>query len=221
MMGISEHVYAKREGVIDTDDIREGELFLVCGAMRGGKTRQIVSVAERLSELGRNVQVYSPRISYREEIFRDAEVKSGHIVSRDGPYFPATIVDEGAPLQIIDRLRKTTQVVVIDEAHMFSNPGGLFYVVNGLLGIGKATIVSTLETDFEGDAFEAATRLSEIARGGVRLYGYCEYSNGNGSSCTSAGVHNVWANKSNKPSGRVVTGDAIFKIMCDEHHRSN
>jgi thymidine kinase len=128
-----------------------GWIEVVCGSMFAGKTQELIRRL-RLAVIARQqVQVFKHKL--------DARYSREDLVSHDQLRVPSIPVRKAE--DILARLRPTTQVVGIDEAHFFD--GRIVRVCQKLADAGRRVIVAGLDQDYRGRPFGPIGQLLAVA----------------------------------------------------------
>lgn len=135
-----------------------GSIEVITGCMFSGKTDQMV---ERLKMVKINLDIHVAQGHLTTDVANqvikafkpqlDKRYSSDKIDSHAQTSWPAIIVDENNPSQILDHLEENTMVVAIDEAQFF-NPR-LIDVCDEMADRGIRVIVAGLDTNFRGETF--------------------------------------------------------------------
>ena len=136
------------------------------GGMGGGKTLRLIGLAEKLSRTGHSYKVFMPKNSMREGLNADKDA----IVSRMGPAVDATVVEADDSVELLTYVDRGTEVVLIDEAHMFR---GLEDVLEVLLDKNKVIHVASLTSDYGSVMFSIVGYVLPRAEKVELHYGAC------------------------------------------------
>ncbi len=117
-----------------------GKLEIIAGGMFGSKTTSLILETNRY-RVKTQVQIFSPTIDNRYTI--------GEITTHDGLRAPSENIPNSE--EIINKLKKDTKVIGIDEITMFDEE--ILNVIDYLQNKGKIIIVSGLLLDFRGNYF--------------------------------------------------------------------
>lgn len=119
-----------------------GSVTAITGCMFSGKTEALIRVIKRYHLAKKDYQIFKPSIDNRYG-YDDL------VVSHNQQKLPATSIED--PKDILLHLRKSIQVVGIDEAQFFS--ADIISVVDELSQVGIDVVISGLDTDWQGRAF--------------------------------------------------------------------
>lgn len=198
-------------------DLEGPQLLVYAGGMAGGKTGQAILEMQRIAEgTHYKVKVFQPRNAVRKAIDKGR----ARIVSRGGPYFLATIIPENEPQEMLARIARSDLCVLIDEAHMFTNPRGLKEVIENLLDQRKNIHAVTLTTDYGGRMFPITKYLLGRASSATFHNGFCS-----DPGCTRPANHSQLYRKAVLApyegaklfTGDIKKGEIRYKIRCVEH----
>lgn len=140
-----------------------GRIEVITGAMFSGKTRELISRAERAEIAGNEIKAFKPSIDNRYE--------EGKISSHVGRSLEAEVVDpENGELE--DKLTGVDEdVIVVDEANFF--PEKLVDMCQELASQGKRVIVAGTDQTFRGDPFKPVPKLCAVAEDVEKLNAVC------------------------------------------------
>lgn len=141
------------------------------GGMGGGKTLRLIGLAEKLSRTRHSYKVFMPKNSMREGLNADKDA----IVSRMGPAVDATVIEADDPGELLTYVDRGTEVVLIDEAHMFR---GLENVLEVLLDKKKVIHIASLTSDYGGVMFPIVKYILPRAERLEFHYGACMQNGG-------------------------------------------
>lgn len=131
------------------------------GPMFSGKTGRLVILLSEREHDGQKVQAFSPR--------KDTRTGEGRIaVQNNGPWFPATTVENS--LDILGFVDEDTDVVAIDEAHLFDHH--LVGVVWELIK-NHEVFVAGLDLNFRVEGFNSVPELLALAEQVDKLTAIC------------------------------------------------
>jgi thymidine kinase len=128
-----------------------GWIEVISGSMFAGKTQELIRRLRLAAIARQKVQVFKHKL--------DARYSREDLVSHDRLRVPSVPVARAD--QILERVRPTTQVVGIDEAHFFD--GRIVAACQKLAGAGRRVIVAGLDLDWRGRPFEPIARLMAVA----------------------------------------------------------
>jgi thymidine kinase len=129
--------------------------------MFSGKSEELIRRLRRAKIARKRVQVFKPTIDDR---YSDDE-----IVSHADQRLKAETVS--TPAEIMQRFDWRTQVVGVDEAHLFGE--GLLPVLQQLADAGKQVIVAGLDTDYMGRPFPPMDQLLCLAESITKTLAIC------------------------------------------------
>lgn len=139
-----------------------GRIEVVTGAMFSGKTRELITRAERAEIAGNEIKAFKPSIDDRYE----EEKISSHV----GRSLEAEVIDpENGMKEMKEEMDE--EVVVIDEANFF--PKKLVEICQELASRGKRVIVAGTDQTFRGDPFEPLPELCAVAEEVEKLNAVC------------------------------------------------
>lgn len=138
-----------------------GWIEVVCGSMFAGKTQELIRRVRLAAIARQKVQVFKHKL--------DARYSREDLVSHDRLRVPSVPVRDAA--DVLSRLRPTTQVVGIDEAHFFDRR--LVGAVQKMADAGRRVIAAGLDLDYRGRPFETMARLMAVAEDVTKLRAIC------------------------------------------------
>ena len=145
--------------------VKSGVLEVFCGPMKSGKSRALLSVADKL------VYVNGCRFVFVKPI---VDTRDENVVSRYGDTdFDCIRVDEKNPSDILDFVNTDYDAILIDEVHFFDKC--IFDVVDELLRRGFYVVCAGLDLDYRGEPFGAMPYLLALADEVYKLKAVCEY----------------------------------------------
>ncbi len=128
-----------------------GWIEVISGSMFAGKTQELIRRLRLAAIARQKVQVFKHKL--------DARYSREDLVSHDRLRVPSVPVARAEQIPV--RVRPTTQVVGIDEAHFFD--GRIVSVCQKLAGAGRRVIVAGLDLDWRGRPFDPIARLMAVA----------------------------------------------------------
>ena len=140
---------------------REGYVEVICGCMFAGKTEELIRRVKVLEYAKKNIMVFKPAIDNR---YSDTKV-----VSHAGSSVESLIVESAA--DILDFVKKDTDVVAIDEVQFFDN--AIIEVIDILAERGLRVMVAGLDTNFKGEPFGVMPHLMTTAEFVTKLTAIC------------------------------------------------
>lgn len=138
-----------------------GTLEVIVGCMSSGKSEELMRLIRRAIIAKQAVIVFKPA--------KDTRCGKQEIASRDGRTCEAIAID--GPRMAASYLKPEHRVVAFEEAQFFSEE--LIQMVRDLVAQGKRVIISGLDTDFRGEAFEMLGRLMAEADRTTKLNAVC------------------------------------------------
>ncbi len=137
-------------------------IMAITGCMFSGKTEELIRQIKRHHLRKRNYQIFKPALDNR---FGYADL----VVSHNQQKLPATSVED--PKEILLHIKKSINVIGIDEAQFFSED--IVSVIEELADIGVDVVVSGLDTDWQGRAFHPMPLILAKADYIKKLYAVC------------------------------------------------
>jgi thymidine kinase len=128
-----------------------GWIEVVCGSMFSGKTQELIRRLRLATIARQKVQVFNSAL--------DSRYGENHIISHDQHKIPSEWVKSAG--QILEMVKRDTQVVGIDEVHFFDR--GIIRVCETLADRGLRVIAAGLDQDYRGEPFETTARLMAVA----------------------------------------------------------
>lgn len=132
-----------------------GKLHVVTGPMFSGKSEELIKRLHRYKISGLHVLIFNHAL--------DIRYAKNKIASHSKQSWKAIPVAKAR--DILKKIKKNTNVVVIDEAQFFA--GDLVMIVNKLIIMGKTVITAGLDTNFRGEPFGSLPELLALADGDV------------------------------------------------------
>jgi thymidine kinase len=160
-----------------------GNITVITGPMKCGKSEEISRRIRRYKIAERNVTVFKPDT--------DNRFAEDQVVSRDGSRIDCTVIPASNPEYILSFIDNSTDVIVIDEAQFFE-PQQYFVddpkfclrraekytitdIVQELCDRGHEVIVAGLDMTDDRKPFREMPNLLAIAHDIVKLKAVCEY----------------------------------------------
>jgi len=141
---------------------KPGWVEVISGVMFAGKSEELIRRVRR-SIIARNtVQVFK---SHLDDRYGGVFTVSSH----DGTLVEAEPVSTS--LEIMEKTRKDTQVVAVDEAQFLD--AGIVNVANALANRGIRVILAGTDSDFRGEGFGAMPQLMAAAEIVDKMYAIC------------------------------------------------
>lgn len=137
-------------------------ILAITGCMFSGKTEELIRQIKRQHLRKRTYQIFKPALDNR---FGYDDL----VVSHNQQKLPATSVED--PKEILLHLKKSVQVIGIDEAQFFSEE--IVAVIEELAHVGIDVVVSGLDTDWQGRAFHPMPLILAKADYIKKLYAVC------------------------------------------------
>jgi thymidine kinase len=143
-------------------NIKGGRLDVICGPMFAGKSEELVKRLRRFKIAGIIFKVFNHAL--------DIRYSKNSIASHSKDSWKAYGIAD--PQEILKKVTKRTQIVVIDEVQFFNKE--ILTVINELLLQKKHVIVAGLDTNFRGEPFGTMPDLLALADGEiVKLKAVC------------------------------------------------
>lgn len=139
-----------------------GTLEVICGPMFSGKTEELIRRVKRALIAKQKVQVFKHEIDKRYGL-------ENKIYSHGGQTFKTVVISNSK--EILTRLKKSTDIVAIDEAQWFGKE--LIDVIIKLLRLRKTVIISGLALTFDRQPFEPIPTLMAMAEKVIKLSAVC------------------------------------------------
>jgi thymidine kinase len=214
-----------------SNDIFRGEIFVVTGPMKVGKTGRLIDLMTAAKYSRRPIFAFKPEIDNRADY-----PNANCIVSTDPNggqrIFPAEIIPTDSFEEIFHRLKckgitddptkhKPFAYVGIEEIMLYNNSNGLLIqTLRKLQELGCAIAISGLDLNFRGEPFQNMDLTLALADRIEKITGYCEYKDENGDQCGRVGRYSL----------RLVDGKPApynhpllwvgrdYEVRCLEHH---
>ncbi len=138
-----------------------GSIEVVCGCMFSGKTTELIRRIEVCQHAGQKVQVFNSS--------KDKRYAVRAIATHDLKTIEAVHVDK--PEEILNLLKKETEVVALDEVNFFSRD--ISNVALQIASMGKRVICCGLDLDYQAVPFESTARLLAVADNVTKLAARC------------------------------------------------
>ncbi|MBN2460826.1 MAG: thymidine kinase [Candidatus Cloacimonetes bacterium] len=176
---------------------KTGWIEVICGSMFSGKTEELIRRVHRAEYARQQIQVFKPVIDNRYD--------EDHIVSHNLMKAPSQIVANAH--EILDLLKKDTQVVAIDEVQFFNDD--IVDVCNQIANMGKRVIVAGLDQDYTGKPFGPMPNLLAVA----------EYIDKLCAICVKCGNPANRTQRLSRQKDKIVVGAAdIYEARCRDCH---
>jgi thymidine kinase len=141
---------------------RGGWLEVVSGVMFSGKSEELLRRVRRAVLARKKVQVFK---SHLDERYGGLHAVSTH----DGGRIDSEPISSS--VEIMERLRRDTEVVAIDEAQFLDH--GIVEVANALADAGLRVIIAGTDMDFRGEPFGPMGSLLAVAERVDKLQAIC------------------------------------------------
>lgn len=141
---------------------RPGWIEVITGVMFSGKSEELIRRVRRAVIARKQVQVFKSHLD-------DRYGGVYQITTHDGIAVEAEPVDSSS--QIMERIRRDTQVAAVDEAQFLDS--GVVQVCTVLAGRGLRVIVAGIDTDFRGEPFGPMPDLLARAEIVDKLHAIC------------------------------------------------
>lgn len=142
------------------DNIRRGNIEVICGSMFSGKTEELLRRLRRAKIARQTVEIFKPTIDMRYD--------ETDVVSHDRNAIASTPVDNSANILL---LSSQVDVVGIDEAQFFDE--GLVEVAQRLADQGVRVVIAGLDMDFRRQPFGPMPGLCAIADSVTKVHAVC------------------------------------------------
>jgi thymidine kinase len=159
---------------MNIDILHSGSLHIITGGMKGRKTPQLIHYFDQLKYTSRNAQLFKPKCDYRPELHERYGLPENYLVSRTGMSFPATIIDDENPTDLLKKLDPQAQIIGLDEITLFKKSDELVFIILELIKSGKSIIGSGLDKNFRGEPFEPMPTLMAYATTVEKYFGICD-----------------------------------------------
>lgn len=183
-----------------------GALDVIVGPMFSGKSEELVRRLHRFSIAKLKPQVFNHS--------SDTRYSKKKIASHSSQNWDAHFVAD--PNDILKKVKKNTDVVIIDEIQFFDEK--ILTVIETLLKNGKDVIVAGLDTNFRGEPFGIVPYLLAVADGQVlKLKAVCAICRKWNATRTQRILENGEAAPYSDPLIKVGAVD-FYQARCREHH---
>jgi len=132
-----------------------GVLDVIVGPMFSGKSEELMKRLRRFKIAGLKVMVFNHAL--------DKRYATNKIASHSKQKWQAVSVQK--PEEILKKIKKNVDVVIIDEVQFFSKT--IIPVINQLITKNIHVVVAGADTDFRGDPFSSVPNLLALADGEV------------------------------------------------------
>ncbi|MDO4940615.1 MAG: thymidine kinase [Erysipelotrichaceae bacterium] len=140
---------------------RDGWVETISGCMFAGKTEELIRRVKVLEYAKKEIIVFKPEIDNR---YSDTKV-----VSHAGSSVESIVIEK--PIEILDHVKETTEVVAIDEVQFFDE--SICAVADELADRGIRVMCAGLDTDFRGEPFGPMPKLMTQAEFCTKLSAVC------------------------------------------------
>jgi len=215
------------EQIIHSGFSENGYLHVIAGGMKGGKTKAFIDIFDLIGHTDLTFKLYKPKCDDREELQRNGEIPSDHIISRTGTNIESIVInDKGQLDDLVEDLKKddfSKNVYGFEEIFLLRNPDKLFKIIRYLKeDRGKTVVVSGLDRDFKGEPFEIMQYLMPHATSVDKKFAICDYSNGDGTRCREKGEYSqriVNGKPANYKGDVILVGASeAYEARCAMHH---
>ena len=170
-----------------------GKLILIIGPMFAAKTTYLLKKINQLP--GNQVLVAKPKL--------DNRYRQDKIVSHDGIYFSAKVVDEKDNQALIKLYRPNYKYLFLDELTLFDF-GIIWPQLSFYLDKGVSIWASGIEYDYQGRYFGPIHRLRPYADKIIKLYAVCD----------GCGAKASLSYRKKAKKGRVIIGGSELYGAC-------
>jgi thymidine kinase len=188
--------------------INPGVLEVYCGPMKSGKTRELINRLDKLN--------YLPSCEF--DLFKPAiDTRTDKVISRFGSLsYDCKLVNENYPDDIMNKMKRNTQLVAIDEAQFFEK--GIERTVEDLLRADINVVVSGLDMDFRGESFGRMHNLMAMANKVTKLTGICDFYDCGGEATRTQRL--IDGSPAPYDSETILIGDSTegYECRCLKHH---
>ena len=186
-----------------------GELLVICGPMKSGKSREIMRILDTLSYM-KNISVLAlkPDIDTRKIETRSNLNLSGVTfknLNHDNPTLNETFFKDNF-----------YEVVIIDESQFFSPK--IVSEIDELLKKNVYVVCAGLDLDFRGETFGAMGELLSRANNVIKLSGICEFEGCNRKATRTQREINGKPAHYNSPIILVGDEEEGYSCRCLKHH---
>lgn len=185
---------------------KEPKLDVICGPMFAGKSEELMKRLRRFKVAGLRVMVFNHAL--------DQRYATNKIASHSKQKWKAVSITRAG--DILKKIHKRTDVVIIDEAQFF--PQSLIRVVKQLLARKMHVIVAGLDTNFRGDPFGSMPELLALADGEVvKLRAVCAVCKRWNATRTQRLLQNGKPASYRDPLIKIGAADS-YEARCRKHH---
>lgn len=140
---------------------RDGWVETISGCMFAGKTEELIRRIKVLEFAKKEIMVFKPAI--------DNRYSNTKVVSHAGSAVESYVISK--PIEILEIVKPTTQVVAIDEVQFFDE--SVCEVANELADRGIRVMAAGLDTNFRGEPFGPMPKLMTEAEFVTKLAAVC------------------------------------------------
>ncbi len=140
---------------------RDGWVETISGCMFAGKTEELIRRIKVLEFAKKEIMVFKPAI--------DNRYSNTKVVSHAGSSVESYVISK--PIEILEIVKPTTQVVAIDEVQFFDE--SVCEVANELADRGIRVMAAGLDTNFRGEPFGPMPKLMTEAEFVTKLAAVC------------------------------------------------
>lgn len=140
---------------------RDGWVETISGCMFAGKTEELIRRIKVLEFAKKEIMVFKPAI--------DNRYSNTKVVSHAGSSVESHVISK--PIEILEIVKPTTQVVAIDEVQFFDE--SVCEVANELADRGIRVMAAGLDTNFRGEPFGPMPKLMTEAEFVTKLAAVC------------------------------------------------
>lgn len=140
---------------------RDGWVETISGCMFAGKTEELIRRIKVLEFAKKEIMVFKPAI--------DNRYSNTKVVSHAGSSVESYVISK--PIEILEIVKPTTQVVAIDEVQFFDET--VCEVANELADRGIRVMAAGLDTNFRGEPFGPMPKLMTEAEFVTKLAAVC------------------------------------------------
>ena len=183
-----------------------GQLDVITGPMFSGKSEELVKKLRRFKIAGLNVMVFNHTL--------DKRYATNKIASHSKQKWQAISVQ--TPQEILEKIKKNTDVVIIDEVQFFSK--AIVLVINQMIKKNIHVVVAGADTNFRGDPFGSVPALLALADGEViKLKAVCTVCKKWNATRSQRLLTNGQPAPRQDPLIKIGGGDC-YQARCRKHH---
>ena len=190
------------------DYIKKGFLEVYCGPMKSGKSKYLLTRLDKFSYIKNiNIEIFKPSIDTRNNGLNSRFLKTN---------FDCIYINQNKPKEILEKIKKETNVIIIDEIQFFSKE--IYNVLKDLIKLEKHIIVAGLDLDFRAEPFGEIGSILAIANRVIKLKGVCEFPNCNKAATRSQRLINGEPAKYDDPIILIGDDKEGYECRCYKHH---